>query len=423
VRFPWITGWNDGTETQRFEDTFLTGQEAGEEIAADLLAVSKIEAVPTLLNVLCEITGMRFAAVARVTAASWTACAVKDDIAFGLTPGDQLDVNSTLCIEVRAARAPIVIEHASADERYRHHHTPQRYGIESYISVPIVLADGRYFGNLCAIDPAPAKLSEPRILSMFTQFARLVALQLDHEFARKQHHAALLDAKAAAELREQFIAILGHDLRNPLQAVYATGDLLERRLTDPVLSGMAARIKVNVRRMSALIDDVADFARGRLGSGIGVRIKPVVDIESGLTGVVQELQDAQPGRTILFDLELANKTMNCDMSRLQQVLSNLIGNAVTHGSPVRPIEVRVRTTEDDLVLTVWNDGAPIPPENIDKIFEPFWRQSTSGDRQGLGLGLHICSQIVRAHEGELSVTSSKEHGTQFTARVPLRAAV
>jgi signal transduction histidine kinase len=100
----------------------------------------------------------------------------------------------------------------------------------------------------------------------------------------------LLDAKAAAELREQFIAILGHDLLNPLQAVYATGDLLERRLTDPVLSGMAARIKVNVRRMSALIDDVADFARGRLGSGIGARIEPVADIEGGLTGVVQELQ-------------------------------------------------------------------------------------------------------------------------------------
>ena len=241
--------------------------------------------------------------------------------------------------------------------------------------------------------------------------------------ARQEDQSELRGAHAANELREQFIAILGHDLRNPLQAVYVTGELLERRLTDPVLAGMAARIKLNVRRMSALIDDVSDFARDRLGTGIGVRIKPVDDIESGLTGVVQELQDIRPDRTILFDLNLTKKNMDCDIGRLQQVLSNLIGNAVTHGSPTEPIKVSARTTQEDLVLSVWNDGAPIPPENIDKIFEPFWHHSPSVDRQGLGLGLHICRQIVHAHGGNLSVTSSKEHGTRFTARLPLRAVV
>ena len=190
-----------------------------EEIAKDVLAVGRINSVPTLLQVLCETTGMRFAAVARVTDRTWTACAVHDDINFGLIPGGQLDVNTTLCTEVRQSRVPIVIDKASSDPRYCNHHTPRFYNIESYVSVPIVLADGRYFGNLCAIDPAPAKVSDPRVVSMFNRFAELIAQNLENDAARNSAVSALLDERAASELREQFIAILGHDLRNPLAAL------------------------------------------------------------------------------------------------------------------------------------------------------------------------------------------------------------
>jgi GAF domain-containing protein len=181
-----------------------------EEIARDVSAVSKIEAVPTLLEVLCDTTGMRFAAVARVTESTWTACVVKDDIDFGLKPGDQLDLESTLCIESKRSNEAVVIEHASVDPRYCSHHTPRIYKIESYVSVPIVLANGRYFGNLCAIDPAPAKVADPKIINMFTRFAALIAMQLEGEMTRQQDQTALRNARAANELREQFIAILGH---------------------------------------------------------------------------------------------------------------------------------------------------------------------------------------------------------------------
>jgi signal transduction histidine kinase len=101
------------------------------------------------------------------------------------------------------------------------------------------------------------------------------------------------------------------------------------------------------------------------------------------------------------------------------VASNLLGNALTHGQAHSPIEINARTDEDDLVLEVWNCGEPIPPESLSKIFEPFWRHSVSASRNGLGLGLHICSEIVRAHHGSISVTSTQESGTQFTARLPL----
>ena len=105
----------------------------------DIDAVGRIDAVPSILNVLCQMTGMGFAAVARVTQDSWTACAVQDLIGFGLLPGGQLDVNTTLCKEVRESHRSIAIDHASQDPVYRHHHTPRIYSIESYISVPIVL--------------------------------------------------------------------------------------------------------------------------------------------------------------------------------------------------------------------------------------------------------------------------------------------
>jgi signal transduction histidine kinase len=235
---------------------------------------------------------------------------------------------------------------------------------------------------------------------------------------KEQEQTALLDERAASELREQFIAILGHDLRNPLQAAYASSDMLERKLTDPVLAGIAARIKTNVRRMSSLIDDVLDFARGRLGGGIDLELTEVENINTGLTTVIQELQDAQPDSKIISSIGV-NRPVRCDLGRLQQVASNLLANALTHGLPHSPIRITARADESDLVLEVWNAGEPIPAESLDKIFQPFWRHSVSAGRHGLGLGLHICSQIVHAHNGRMSVTSTAENGTRFTAHLPL----
>jgi signal transduction histidine kinase len=388
-----------------------------EGIAEAVAAIGRIEAVPTLLAVLCEATGMRFAAVARVTDTTWTACAVQDDIHFGVKPGGELAVNTTLCFESWASRKPIVIEHASADPCYRTHHVPKLYRIESYVSVPIILGNGHYFGNLCTLDPRPAKVT-PRILSMFSRIAALIASQLDHQLGQEQEHTALLNERASSELREQFIAVLGHDLRNPLQAVLASADLLARKLAYPAHAEIATRIKAHASRMSLLIDDVLDFARGRLGGGIGLDLTEIEDISTGLMTVIQELQAAQPDCKIVSNINVGC-SVRCDLGRLQQVASNLLGNALTHGLPRSPVKFSARADEHDLVLEVWNAGEPIPAESIGKIFEPFWRHSVSASRNGLGLGLHICSQIVRAHEGRISVTSTRDNGTQFTARLPL----
>jgi len=394
--------------------TRIDAQQA--DLARDLQDIEGLDIVSSLLQVVCQTTGMGFAAIARVTDDSWTALAVQDNIAFGLKPGGQLDVHTTLCKEVRTSGTPVVINHASEDTQYRHHHTPRLYAIESYISVPIVMSDGAYFGNLCAIDPRPAHISEPRFVALFELFARLIALQLENHRRRAQAEAAMLDERAAGELREQFIAILGHDLRNPVAAISATAHLLKRKSNDPEVGALAQRILNNVKRVTGLIDDVLDFARGRLGGGFGVQMRSEASLGDALAQAVRELVDAHPQRTITSAIQVG-EPVRCDVTRLQQLVSNLLGNALAHGSADGPVGMTATVTNGELVITVSNDGEPIPRDSLPRVFAPFWRRSTSGTREGLGLGLFICAEVVKAHQGSLDVSSSLG-GTRFVARMP-----
>ncbi|MEJ8845419.1 GAF domain-containing sensor histidine kinase [Variovorax rhizosphaerae] len=377
--------------------------------------------MPTLLKIICSNTGMGFAAVARVTEGTWTACAVQDDIHFGLLPGGQLDVRTTLCIEARAARKPVVFDHASLDPVYRDHHTPRLYNIESYISVPIIRPGGEYFGNLCAIDPRPLPVSDQKTVAMFESFAELIGRQLAQEESQLATETALLDERATAELRDQFIAVLGHDLRNPLASVSALAELLVRRTAEPEAAKVGERIRRTTRRMALLIDDVLDFARGRMGSGLVVTPAKVADLGASMSEVVSELQLAHPDRRIEEHIDIAADVW-CDCGRIQQLLSNLLGNALTHGASDQPVVVEARSEPGGrLQVSVWNGGVPIAPANMARIFEPYWRPADNEAKGGLGLGLHICSMIVKAHGGSLEVSSSAEAGTRFTARLAVQS--
>src|SRR5688572_29860669 len=150
-----------------------------ESFADDLVAIERIDAVPRILEVVCRATGMGFAAVARVTEERWIACAVRDEIAFGLEPGGELRVETTICNEIRQHGQLVVIDDVAGDDLFCRHPTPQLYGFRSYISVPIIVRDGRFFGTLCAIDPRPARVNTRETISMFTLFAQLIAFHLD----------------------------------------------------------------------------------------------------------------------------------------------------------------------------------------------------------------------------------------------------
>ena len=396
--------------------------DSAEKIMHDVALVGCIEAVPTMLRVLCEITGMGFAAVARVTDSSWTACAVRDEISFGLQPGDQLDVRTTLCREVRLTRTPVVINHASLDPRYRDHITPRTFAIESYVSVPILLSDGTYFGNLCAIDARPAQISEPRIVAMFQHFAALIALELESQRRQHQVQAALLGERAASELREQLIAILGHDLRTPISLMALNSQRLLARAKDPVaVARIASDIHASVKQVTSLIDHALDLARGRLGSVIRVEPVLVERMDEALFSVVSETQANFPGREIECQFDMS-RPVQVDRCRVLQLVANLLSNALVHGALDRPVQFKAITTADSLVLEVRNQGVPIPPESLDKVFVPFWRTGTATPRGEVGLGLHICTQIVQAHHGRLAVASSADAGTVFTATLPREVA-
>ncbi len=291
------------------------------------------------------------------------------------------------------------------------------YGFQSYISVPINLPDGRFFGTLCGIDPKPARLNTPETLGMFKLFADLIGMHLESQERMAASEAALSSERETAKLREQFIAVLGHDLRNPLAAIQSGAHVLRAMEQNQKSEQFIAIIQRSALRMAALIDNVLDFARGRLGSGLDIHRVVDSNLAAALEQIVTELKTACPARTIHEEIAI-NKPVFCDSARLAQMLSNLLANALTHGDPEAPIWVRARTFATSLELSVTNRGETIPPHIIRILFEPFARGIARPGQQGLGLGLYIATEIARAHQGLLEVASSKGE-TCFTFRMPI----
>ncbi len=236
--------------------------------------------------------------------------------------------------------------------------------------------------------------------------------------AREVATSRLAREREASELREQFIAVLGHDLRNPLASISAGARIIGRGAKTEKEHQVVAMMQTTIMRMAGLIDNVLDFARGRLGGGITLDRNDRLPLEPVLHQVIDELRLSSPGRQI--DAAYAiEEPVNCDRSRIGQLVSNLVGNALSHGSAKEPVRVRAETTGGLFRFSVANGGEPIPEAAMAKLFEPFFRGQVRASRQGLGLGLHIASQIAKAHDGVLSVTSTPEE-TRFTFEMPLR---
>lgn len=385
-------------------------------IAEDVATIGRIDAVPMILEVVCRTTGMGFAAIARVTQDKWVACAVRDEIAFGLVAGGELEVGTTICNEIRESGHAVVIDHVAEDDDFRGHPTPARYGFQSYISQPI-FRDGEFFGTLCAIDPKPSHLKTPQVMGMFKLFADLIAQHMETQDRLARSEAELLDARQAAELREQIIAVLGHDLRNPLASIQAGGRLLARTSLDERAKGLVAAMQSSVVRMAGLIDDVMDFARARLGGGFEVERRAGNGLKDAILLVVDEMRLGHSNREITAEVGLS-EPVSCDVGRLAQLLSNLLANALRHGEEGGAVRVRAHTDSGQFELSVANAGPAIPSERMAMLFEPFTRAEHHHGQQGLGLGLYIANEIAQAHGGVLEVTSD-EAQTCFTFTMPV----
>jgi len=232
---------------------------------------------------------------------------------------------------------------------------------------------------------------------------------------RLRGESALSSQRDEAVLREQFIAVLGHDLRNPLASIAAGLQLIQKARLDDKTRTIVVMMERSVGRMASLIDNVLDFARGRLGGGLTL-IRSFQPLEPMLRQVVDELQSSHPESIITTEFELT-KPVHADPVRIGQLFSNLLGNALTHGTPGALVSVKAKTT-DRFELVVCNAGNPITPEAMERLFYPFSRGEVRPSQQGLGLGLYIASEIARAHGGTIDVTSTPEK-TCFALRIPL----
>ncbi len=388
-----------------------------DRFAEDIAAIASIKAVPILLDILCRSTGMRFAAVARVTEDRWVACSVRDDIAFGLQPGGELNVKTTICHEIRQHRNPVIIDNLAEDPEYSGHPAAAHYGLQSYISVPILLSDGGFFGTLCAIDPAPHRLKSPEIIEMFEMFADVIGFQLSAIDRVADTEARLEEERKTSSLREQFIAVLGHDLRNPLTGILGGMEMLQKNPLNDRARQWAQMVVASASRMAALIDVVMDFSRSRLGGGLALERDLQEEIEAVLHHIVAELRTGARMRNIETHFDVA-VPVYCDLKRLAQLASNLLDNALTYGDPEQPIRLAALTADGWFEMSVANGGAQIGEALLQNIFEPFSRGTVQPSREGLGLGLYISHQIALAHGGDLLVSSTPAE-TRFTFRMPL----
>ena len=383
---------------------------------AEIDAVARVPTVPAILDVVCRLTGAGIAIVARVTEERWIACGVLDSIGFGLAPGDEMEPDKANCGDVRRERCPIVVGDVLAVPRYAWHASAPRHAFRAYIAMPIILPDGTFFGTLCALDRSPRRLDGPEITGALRLFAELIAFHIDAMQKLATSDAALHRERAVSELREQFIAVLGHDLRNPLASVAAGTELMRRH--PERAPELALSIERSIARMSGLIDNVLDFARGRLG-GMSLSLEPAVDIAPTLAHVVDELRNTHVDRAVATSFDVT-EPVRCDSARLGQLLSNLLGNALTHGAASSPVAVRAFTREGVFELSVANGGEPIPPAAMKQLFQPFFRGAVRPSQQGLGLGLFIASEIARAHGGQIEAASTAAE-TRFTFRMPTRS--
>jgi signal transduction histidine kinase len=223
--------------------------------------------------------------------------------------------------------------------------------------------------------------------------------------------------------KEMFLAILGHDLRSPSGAVLTSAKfMLETNELEEPHRTLTTRIVSATTRMNQMVGALLDFTRSRLGGGIPIK-RESMNMGKLVHDVVNEVLAAHPERRIQVNARGALKG-EWDCERMTQVLTNLVGNAIEHGSPGTSVAVDVQGSDDEVSIAIHNRGVAIPEDQLDGLFSAMKRRSavsaSAGSSANLGLGLYIADRIVHAHKGTIQVESTEEKGTTFTVHLPRR---
>jgi len=396
-----------------------------EALRQDLEAVQQISFVPSMLEVICQITGMGFAAVARVTSDRWVACSVRDEVQFGLKEGGELQIATTLCNEIRDHRQPIIINDVAQDTCYHNHHTPRIYNLQSYISFPILLKNGEFFGTLCAISSRPAQVNNKKVIDTFTMFAELLSFHLQSlDLLERSYHTnrELVDKNKALTLvnndLDTIVYTASHDLKSPLvnmegllQAL--SYNLKEENLNREEINQIIRLMQSSLKRFKGTLRDLTTLIETDNNSGKEITAEIswwelVGEVKQDLNKLIAESQ-------AIIEIAGVDKILlSFSRKNYKSILYNLISNALKYRSPDRAPHVRVQLEQvaGRIQLTITDNGLGIPREKQEKIFNLF--QRLHSHVEGSGLGLFIVHRLVTRMKGKIQVKSTVNQGTTFT---------
>ncbi|WP_267407567.1 GAF domain-containing protein [Pseudomonas sp. GM_Psu_2] len=362
--------------------------------------LTSLDSVAALLRVVCDISGLGVATVAEVTEQRWIACAVEDRIAFGLQPGAELDLESTLCNHVRSSHDAVIISDVTQNPTYCDHPAPGLYGWKSYLSVPVFRPNGTFFGTLCAFDPQPAPRLEQRpVIDTLDGFARLLGELLAREEQRREASPGARGDRDLTPLREQLLVLLEEDLQRPLQA------LAKEASAD---AAQAQRLQAEAQRLAERSAAAADFVRVRLGHGLPLKLTLVEGVNERLTNLLATLQARFPDQTLGSELPELPAAVRLDLPRLLQAMGALLEWVASRNPAGGTLLLRGELDERCYRLAVESRTAVVDPGSLSQVFQPALTEATPEQPARLELSLYLAQEVARGHGG--SLVARQENG-------------
>lgn len=402
----------------------------------DLEAVKQIHILPAMLDIICRLTGLGYAAVARVTDDRWLACSVRDEVNFGLVEGAELKLETTICNEIRQHHNEVVIDHVANDPDYKEHHTPKLYGLQSYISFPILLKNGDFFGTLCAIGTKPATLKDPKITGTFKLFAELISFHLQSIDLMEQSHVALRETKGTLlyTTHENLLyqQISDHNLQEPLRKISVYSDLLINHTENADVEKAkktAKQISSFAIELNDTIQNITKFTNLKTWDA---SFEPV-DLNAIIENVKSELKSELDEKNISIE---AGKlpVLFASEKQMKLVFSQLIGHGITFSkiSAESVISISAEKIERgqikyflpsekasgfSVITMVFKD---IETDNYDtsRIFDILIHREGNVAGEKYGNGLADCRKIIFNHGGMITAKATADSELTFSIVLP-----